>query len=64
MLAAMRAVLFQFEPVLDIFFIFPGKIINSFAFGAFEFNHVVLRHIGWLRGRTVCFKKLINSVTD
>jgi len=44
MLAAMLAILIHFQPALEQFFIFAGKIIYLLAFGALKFDHVVLRH--------------------
>ena len=43
-LAAVLAILFHFQAALEKFFIFAGKIIDLLAFGALEFDHVVLRH--------------------
>jgi hypothetical protein len=41
-LPAMLAMLFGFQAGLQELLIFPGKIIDLFALGALEFDHVVL----------------------
>ena len=41
---AMLTVLFNFQPILQGLLVFPREVIDSFAYGAFELNHVVLRH--------------------
>ena len=44
-LLAMLAVFFHFQASFQKLLILAGKIIDFFAFGALEFDHVVLRHI-------------------
>jgi hypothetical protein len=39
---AMLAIFLKFQTSLQKLLIFAGKIIDLFAFGALEFNHVVL----------------------
>ena len=40
----MFAIFAHFQSGLQNFLIFSGKIIDLLAFGAFKFDHVVLRH--------------------
>jgi hypothetical protein len=44
-LFTMLAEFFQLQPLLEKFLIFSGKISYGFAFGALEFNQIVLGHI-------------------
>ena len=41
----MAAILFKFQTIFQNFFILVRKIVGMLASGAFQFNHVVLRHI-------------------
>jgi hypothetical protein len=43
-LPAMLAIFFHFQAIFQKLLILSGKIIDFFAFSAFEFDHVVLRH--------------------
>jgi len=42
---AILAKLFHFQSSFERLLIFPGKIINRFAFGALQLDHVVLAHV-------------------
>jgi len=44
MFFAELAILLQFQPGLDDFFIFLGIMTNSFTLTAFEFNQIILGH--------------------
>lgn len=44
-LLAMLAMLVHFEPCLQGFLIFLGKIVHCLAFCAFQLDHVVLTHM-------------------
>ena len=43
--AAMAAILVHLKTILENLFILGAEIIGALAFSAFQFYHVILRHI-------------------
>jgi hypothetical protein len=52
MLLAVLAMLFKLQALLQDLLVLPGKIVDRLALGAFQLDHVVLRHR---------FKKILKS---
>lgn len=49
-LAAHLAEFAHFQPFFEGSFVLVGIVVHAFAFGALQFDHVVLGHNGGLRG--------------